>query len=171
VTRAATIITCATVVIWFLSNFSFSLRMVEANGRESIVGVVGSLAVPLFLPLGFVSMPDAWRAVAAIVTGLIAKEMVVSTLGVLYNPDIDADALSDEGAAGALGLALVASFSPPAALSFMTFNLLCVPCMAAVATANAEFRSARWMAAAIAFWIVTAWTGSFIVYRAASLFL
>ncbi|MDR1915081.1 MAG: ferrous iron transport protein B [Synergistaceae bacterium] len=171
VTKAATIITCATVVIWFLSNFNFSLKMVDANSRDSIVGVVGSLAVPLFRPLGFVSMPDPWRAVVAIVTGLIAKEMVVSTLGVLYNPEIDANALSDETSSGALNLALVGSFSPAAALSFMTFNLLCVPCMAAVAAANAEFRNKKWMFTTIAFWISTAWIGAFIVYHAASLFL
>ena len=170
VMRATTIIAGATVVIWFLSNFDFSLQMVEANSHESMVGILGSLAVPIFVPLGFASMPDAWKAVVAIVTGLIAKEMVVSTLGVLYTPGVDGDALEDEGAAGALSLALVGAFSPPAALSFMAFNLLSVPCMAAVATANAELRSAKWMWLTIGFWLLTAWVGSFIVYHVSGLF-
>jgi ferrous iron transport protein B len=168
VTRATTIIAGATVVIWFLSNFGFNLSMVEPNSKESIVGVVASFALPLFRPLGFASSPDAWKAVVAIVTGLIAKEMVVSTMGVLYNPEIGGDALEGGTAAGALSLSLVANFSHAAALSFMTFNLLCVPCMAAVATARFELRSARKMAAAIAFWLVTAWVGAFIMYHAAS---
>jgi ferrous iron transport protein B len=165
VTRASTIIAGATIVIWFLSNFNFSLDMVEANSKESIVGTVATLAIPIFRPLGFVSMPDAWKAVVAIVTGLIAKEMVVSTLGVLYNPEIGADALEDEGAANALSLALVGSFSQAAALSFMTFNLLCIPCMAAVATARLELRTAKRMSIAIFFWLATAWVGSFIVFH------
>jgi ferrous iron transport protein B len=169
VIRATTIIAGATVVIWFLSNFGFGLTMVEQNSPESIVGVLGRLAVPVFAPLGFASTPDAWKAVVAIVTGLIAKEMVVSTLGVLYNPQVEGDALEDEAASGALAAALVANFSPAAALSFMTFNLLSVPCMAAVASANGEMRSARWIWTTIAFWLSTAWVGSFIVFHVARL--
>lgn len=170
VIRVSTILMGATVVIWFLSNFDFGLKMVDANSQESIVGVLGSFVTPLFVPLGFASSPDAWKAVVAIVTGLIAKEMVVSTLGVLYTPGTEGDALEDEKAAGALSLALVASFSPAAALSFMTFNLLSVPCMAAVATANAELRSAKWIWITIGVWMATAWIGSFIVYHVAGLF-
>lgn len=171
VVRATTIIAGATIVIWFLSNFGFGLRMVEPNSSESIVGILGTFALPLFRPLGFASSPDAWKAVVAIVTGLIAKEMVVSTMGVLYTPSSEADFLEDDEAAGALGLALAATFSPAAAISFMTFNLLSVPCMAAVASANGELRSAKWMWATIGFWLLTAWVGSFIVYHVSSLFL
>jgi len=170
IVRATTIIAGATVVIWLLSNFNFSLQMVDANEHESIVGVLASFLVPLFRPLGFASTPEAWKAVVAIVTGLIAKEMVVSTLGILYNPGVEGDALEDEDAANALGLALVASFSPAAALSFMTFNLLSVPCMAAVAAANGELQSAKWLWITIAFWLATAWIGAFLVYRGAGLF-
>lgn len=168
VVRATTLIAGATVVIWFLSNFDFSLSMVEPNSNETIVGVLGTMIVPIFRPLGFASSPEAWKAVVAIVTGLIAKEMVVSTLGVLYT-GVEGDALEDEGAADTLGLALVATFSPAAALSFMVFNLLSVPCMAAVATANAELRSAKWLWITIGFWLATAWVGSFIVFHAARL--
>lgn len=168
VIRATTLIAGATVVIWFLSNFDFSLSMVEPNSHESMVGVLGGLMVPIFRPLGFASSPDAWKAIVAIVTGLIAKEMVVSTLGVLYT-GAEGDALEDDGAADALGLALVAAFSPAAALSFMVFNLLSVPCMAAVATANAELRGGKWLWITIGFWLATAWVGSFLVFNVARL--
>lgn len=171
VIRATTIIAGATVVIWFLSNFDFSLSMVDANSHESIVGVLGSLVTPIFVPLGFASGPDAWKAVVAIVTGLIAKEMVVSTLGVLYNPGVEGDALEDEGAATALSTALVAAFSPAAALSFMVFNLLSVPCMAAVAAANGELQNRKALWGTIGFWLLTAWVGAFIVYHVSRLFL
>jgi len=171
VTRAMTIVAGATVVIWFLSNFGITLKMVEPNSMQSIVGVVASFTLPIFRPLGFASTPDAWKAVVAIVTGLIAKEMVVSTLGVLYNPEVGADPLEDENSSRALSLALASNFSSAAALSFMTFNLLCVPCMAAVATAKMELRRPGWMIIAISFWLVTAWAASFIVYRAAALVL
>lgn len=165
VTRATTIIAGATVVIWFLSSFSFSLEMVEANGKESILGALGSLLTPVFEPLGWASGPDGWKAVVAALTGLIAKEMVVSTMGVLYNPGVDGDALEDDAAGAALAVTLAAAFSPVAAVSYMAFNLLSVPCMAAVATAHAEMRSTRWTWITVAFWIATAWIVSFIIYR------
>lgn len=165
VTRATTIIAGATVVIWFLSSFSFSLEMVDTNGKESILGTLGSLLQPLFAPLGWASGPDGWKAVVAALTGLIAKEMVVSTMGVLYNPGIDGDALEDDAAGAALAVTLAAVFSPVVAVSYMAFNLLSVPCMAAVATAHAEMRSAKWTWITVAFWIATAWIVSFIIYR------
>ncbi|MDR1137626.1 MAG: ferrous iron transport protein B [Synergistaceae bacterium] len=161
VKRASTIIAGSTIVIWFLSNFGFGLRMVEPNSGDSIVGAIASFVLPVFRPLGFASLPGSWKAVVAIVTGLIAKEMVVSTLGVLYG----ADAAGENAAA--LSLALGANFSHAGALSFMTFNLLCTPCMAAVAAARMELRSPRLMAGTIMFWLAAAWAGSFIVYHAA----
>ena len=169
IARAATIIAAATVVIWFLSSFSFGLNMVEANSSESILGVLGSFLQPLFIPLGFAGGDIGWKAVVAILTGLIAKEMVVSTMGVLYNPGVEGDALEDEAAGTALAATIAATFSPAAAVAFMAFNLLSVPCMAAVATANAEFKSAKWTWATIAFWIATAWIVSFVIYQAGSL--
>ena len=167
--RASTIIAGATVVIWFLSSFSFGLSMVEANSQESILGAVGTFLQPVFEPLGWASGDMGWKAIVAALTGLIAKEMVVSTMGVLYNPDIEGDALEDDAASSALAAALVGVFSPVAAVSFMAFNLLSVPCMAAVATAHAEMRSAKWTWLTIGFWIATAWIVSFLIYQIGSL--
>lgn len=171
VLRASTIIAGSTVVIWFLSNFDFAMEMVEANSHESMLGVLGSSVVPFFAPLGFADGENAWKAVVAIITGLIAKEMVISTMGVLYNPEVEGDALEDEEAEEALSAALGDMFSPLAALSFMMFNLLTVPCMAAVATANAELRSFKWMSFTLAFWMVCAWGVAFLVYHVGGLFV
>ena len=162
--RASTIIAGATIVIWFLSNFDLRLSMVEVNSVESILGVFGTFLQPVFVPLGFASGPDGWKAVVAILTGLIAKEMVVSTMGVLY-AGMEGDALEDEVAGTALAATLAATFSPAAALSFMTFNLLSVPCMAAVATAHAEMKNVKWTWFTIAFWLTLAWVASLVIYQ------
>ncbi|PRR83117.1 ferrous iron transport protein B [Clostridium vincentii] len=169
VLRATTIIAGAVVVIWFFSNFNFSLEMVQANSADSILGIVGNFIRPLFIPLGFASGTLGWKAVVATISGLIAKEMVVSTMGVLYNPGIEGDALEDQGASDALSVTLATSFSPAAALAFMAFNLLSVPCMAAVAAAHGELGGKKWTALTIAFWIGTAWIVSFVVFNVATL--
>jgi len=168
--RATTLIAGATVIIWFLSNFDFTFHMVEANSQESILGIIGTFIRPIFIPLGFASGPDGWKNVVAIVTGLIAKEMVVSTMGVLYT-GAEGDALEDETAGTLLGTALAAAFSPVAALAFMAFNLLSVPCMAAVATANAEMRKGKWTWFTIGLWLGTAWIVSFLINIVGSLFV
>ncbi len=169
VVRAGTVILAATIVIWFLSNFNFRLQMVDPDSAESILGVIGNGIRFLFLPLGFASGSDGWKAVVAILTGFIAKEAVISTLGVLYNPGIGGDALEDEGAGTALAAAITATFSPLAAVSFMVFNLLNVPCMAAVATLRSEMGSSKWTWFTIGFWFVTAWVVSFLVFNVGTL--
>ncbi len=169
VLRATTIIAGSTVIIWFLANFSFSLEIVEHNSAESILAVLGASIVPLFKPLGFAGGDMGWRPVVAILTGLLAKEMVVSTMGVLYNPDVSGDALESDEAGTALAATLAAVFTPLAAISFMVFNLLSVPCMAAVASASGEMRSVKWMFITIAFWLTTAWVVSFLIYNVGAL--
>ncbi len=158
--RAGTVILASTIVIWLLANFDLSLRMVEANSAGSILGVLGSAVKTVFVPLGFANGADGWKAVVAILTGLIAKEAVVSTLGVLYGGG------NEEAFAGAIA----AAFSVPAALAFMVFNLLTVPCMAAVSALVSEMRSARWTWFTVAFWIMVAWLVSFAVFYAAKSF-
>ncbi len=163
--RAGTIILLSTIVIWFLSSFTWGLKMVDANDASSMLGTIGNAIRWFFVPLGFASGPDGWKASVAILTGLLAKEAVVSTLGVLYNPGLGGDALEDEGAHTALLASLAASFSPLAALSYMAFNLLSIPCMAAVAAMRAEMRSAKWTAITIGIWVGTAWIVSFLIYN------
>lgn len=144
-TRAATIVAGSTVVLWFLSNFSWAWTMVEPYSKESILGSIGAFIRPIFYPLGFASGDSGWMFVIAILAGLIAKEMVVSTLGVL---------------AGSAGIAaLVGTLSPLAAIAFMAFNLLTLPCMAAMSAARSELGKGKKFRFAVLFWLAT----SFIV--------
>lgn len=154
ITRASTIIAGASVLVWFLANFGLDLKPVDVpNSAESLLGQIGSALAWIFKPLGFASGADGWKPVVAILTGLIAREVVVSSLEVLYTT-------TDS---------LVAAFGGiPAALSFMAFILLSVPCMAAIATMHGEMNSKKWTAGALVFWTVTAWIVSFIIYWAAT---
>ena len=123
--KAATVLLGASVVIWFCQYFSFSLTHV-ANSSESILGVVGSFIAPIFAPLGF----GNWQSAVAILSGLIARESVVSTLGILYGTGGDA--------LGALAEVLNGVFTPLSAYSFMVFILLFIPCIAAVNAVRRE---------------------------------
>lgn len=171
VVRAGTVILAATIVLWFLANFDFTLSMVDENGADSILGVVANLIKFIFEPLGFASGEHGWRAVVAILTGLIAKEAVVSTMGVLYTGlESDEDFMGEDDASNALLATVAATFSPLAALSFMAFNLLSVPCMAAVGALRAEMNDRKLFWFTIGFWIVSAWVISFLIYNVGGLF-
>ncbi|MDF9824927.1 ferrous iron transport protein B [Breznakia sp. PF5-3] len=168
--RAGTVILASTIVLWFLSNFDFGLHMVEANSSNSILGVLANGIKFIFIPLGFVSGPDGWKAVVAILTGLIAKEAVVSTMGVLYtNMESEEDFLGEDDATTSLIATVGATFTPLAALSFMAFNLLSIPCMAAVAALKAELNDRKTFWFALVFWIVVAWIVSFLIYNVGGL--
>lgn len=135
--KAGTVIFLACGAIWFLSSFGFadgSFGMVEEG--ESLLAVVGQAIAPIFSPLGF----GNWKASVATVTGLVAKENVVGTLGVLLG--VGADVVEDDPGL----LAKIAEMFPygAAALSFLVFNLLCAPCFAAIGAIKREMNSTKW---------------------------
>jgi ferrous iron transport protein B len=195
--KAATIIVGALIVIWFLSSFSFGLRYVEDSG-DSMIGIVAKGLTYLFVPLGFGMGDEGWKFVVAVITGLIAKEMVVATLGTFAG--LDGDPLDIEGADIAetsLGVMMLGiggtlggiNVAIPAMFAFMAFNLLSVPCMAAVAAATGELTSAKvdtnqatnqvavrtnnksrtiWFA--ISFWLITAYGISALIFWVGVLF-
>ncbi len=164
IVRAATIITGAIIVIWFLSTFSFKMQMVEDSG-DSILGVIAKGITWLFIPLGFGKGSDGWKFVVAAFTGLIAKEMVPATLGTFAGMDEDLVLGGDgETLRNSALAALIGTISVPAAFAFMAFNLLSVPCMAAVAAAKGEIESRKKFWFTIAFWMITAYVVSFIIY-------
>ena len=137
--RAGTIIFAMCVVVWLLSNFGFvagGFSMVESI-EDSILAGIGNLIAPLFTPLGF----GFWTASVAILTGFVAKESVIGTLGVLFGVGEDS-ALEEGGLTAAILTA--GGFSPLIAFSFMVFCLLYVPCVATVATLRKEFNSVKW---------------------------
>ncbi|NLB80550.1 MAG: ferrous iron transport protein B, partial [Clostridiaceae bacterium] len=164
VIKAGTVILVSTVFIWLLANFDFKLHMVEANSINSILGKLGNVIKVLFVPLGFVEQADGWKPVMAILTGVIAKEAVVSTLGVLYTG-------AEQGMVMAEALIenVALNFTPASALSFMAFNLLTMPCMASVSALASEMKSAKWTLFSIGFWIVNAWIISYLIYTVMSM--
>ncbi len=158
VKKAATIIFLASALIWFLSSFSWSLEMVDAS--DSILASIGNLIAPIFAPLGW----GDWRAAVAAITGLIAKENVVGTFGVLYG----FEEVAEDGAE--IWDTLRMSFTQISAYSFLVFNLICAPCFAAIGSINREMGTPRWTLIAIAFQTILAYVLSLIVYQLGMLF-
>nr|WP_308551105.1 ferrous iron transport protein B [uncultured Peptostreptococcus sp.] len=156
IVKAGTIILVATVVIWFLENISTSFEFVEfSEDSHSILEAIGRTFAPIFSPLGF----GNWAATVATATGLVAKEVVVGTLGVVAG-------LGEVGAddAGVIGYAATI-FTSVSALSFMLFNQLCVPCFAAVGALREEMNSAKWTWFAIAYQLCFAYAIALMVYQ------
>lgn len=154
--KAFTVIFFATIVIWLLQNFNFRFAMVS-DSADSMLASLGRWLAPLFAPLGFAS----WKAVTALLTGLTAKEAVISTFKVL----VDTSALTFEEA-------LRAEFSSTAAvLSFLTFTLLYMQCVAAMAAIRREFDSLAKAAGMMLWQTGIAWVCAFAVYRVALLFV
>ncbi|MGM9670754.1 MAG: ferrous iron transport protein B [Oscillospiraceae bacterium] len=152
--RAFTVIFVATIVIWFLQTFDTRLNVVT-DQTESLLAMIGALIAPIFTPLGF----GDWRAATALISGFIAKESVVSTLGVLL------------GSASDVGAALGTMFAPVTAVSFLVFTLLYTPCVAAITAVRRELGSG-WKAAGVALLqCCIAWLTSFVVYHAMLLFV
>ena len=157
ITRAGTLIFLMSVVIWLLQNFTPSLAVAE-NAGESILGVIGTFIAPVFRPLGF----GEWQEAVSLLTGLVAKEAVVSTMNVLYGAGGDSAMLS-----GLLGTV----FTPLAGYSFLVFTLLSIPCMSAFATIKREMGGWRWAFGAAAFQTVLAYLAAMVIYQVGSLFL
>ncbi len=154
-TRAFTIIFIATIVVWFLQTFDTRLNLV-ADSSDSLLATVGAWIAPLFAPLGF----GDWRVSTSLITGFIAKESVISTLGILTGAGADVTA-------SALGTL----FTPVTAVSFLTFTLLYTPCVAAISAVRRELNSG-WQAAGVAIsQCAVAWMVALVVYRAALFFV
>lgn len=164
-TKAGTIIALASAAAWFMQNFSFSLQMVD-DPSCSMLGSIGKAMLIIFKPMGF---GDNWQLPVAILAGIIAKEAVVSTLGVLYGAgETGAKASISAPIASVLSSGII---SPAAGLAFMVFNLLAPPCSAALAVIRREMPSKKWFWSAVIFYIAAAYTVSFLVYVIASLLL
>ncbi|HIT31988.1 MAG TPA: ferrous iron transporter B [Candidatus Enterenecus stercoripullorum] len=147
--RAGTVILVSTIVLWFLQGFGFengAFGMVEDN-NHSILANIGNTIAWIFAPLGF----GTWQATVATITGLIAKEEVVSTMSVCYPGNLTAN--------------IGAAFTGIGAYSFMIFNLLCAPCFAAMGAIKREMNNAKWTLAAIGYMCAFAYVISLIVYQ------
>lgn len=168
--KAGTIITLSTIVIWFLQSFTFTGGLQMTDDMDiSILAYIGKAFAWIFAPLGW----GGWQTAVAAVTGLIAKENVVGTFGILYN--FAGEELAENGdeiwTAFAQNLsALSGGHVALAGYSFMVFNLLCAPCFAAIGAIKREMNSAKWTWFAIAYQCVFAYFISLIVFQFGCLF-
>ena len=156
--RAGTVILASTIVLWFLQGFGFTdgqFGMVEDNNTSLLASIGGAVSF-IFAPLGF----GFWQATVGTVTGLIAKENVVSTLAVLFGFAGEVSENGDE-----IWAQIPAYFTPLAAYSFMIFNLLCAPCFAAMGAIKREMNNGKWTAAAIGYMCLLAYCTSLVVYQ------
>ena len=166
VKRATTIILLSSIVLWFLQSYGFVDGVFGAveDKNSSLLAFLGNLLAWVFYPLGW--MGDmGWKATVATITGLIAKEEVVMTMGTLYNY---AGELSETG--NEIWSMVAADFGPVRAYSFLIFNLLCAPCFAAMGAIRREMNSGKWTAFAIGYMCVFAYAISMIVYQIGGLF-
>ena len=163
--KAGTIIFLGCVIMWFLSAFN-SEGMVE-DLNESFLASIGSVIGSLFVFQGF----GNWEAGAAVLSGILAKESVVSTIGILYGmPDISSEAEDAvETAEAMLSTGMGSAFTPLSAISFMVFSQLYTPCVTALGTIKKEAGGFKWMAFAAIYMFVLAWIVSLLVYQIGSL--
>lgn len=158
--RAGTVILVSSIILWFLQGFGFTdgqFGMVEDN-NTSLLANIGNAIAWIFAPIGWVG-DMAWKATVATFTGLIAKEEVVNTFGVLYN----FSEVSEEG--NEIWTLIAQDFTPIAAYSFMIFNLLCAPCFAAMGAIRREMNNTKWTMAAIGYMCLFAYVSALIVYQ------
>ncbi len=165
--KAGTIIFASTVLIWLLSRFTFSFQYLPEEEMElSIIAQIGKIIKFIFIPLGF---GNDWRPAVGTITGFIAKENIVSTFGVLFNAGEGVVDAAAEGISALPGVEDV--FTKLTAYSYMAFNLLCMPCFAAVGALRREMGSFKWTLKAVGFQMATAWIVAFLIYQLGSLFL
>lgn len=151
--KAFTVIFAATIIIWCLQSFDSRLNVVS-DSSNSLLADIGRLIAPVFAPLGF----SDWRISTSLITGLTAKEAVVSTLGVLLSS-------SNSQLAANLG----SLFTTTTAVSFLVFTLLYTPCIAAIATIKKELGSTFKTICIVVFQCSVAWLCAFVAFRLAEL--
>ena len=157
--KAGTIIFVACAVIWFTSSFTWSLQMVDA--QDSILASIGRVIAPIFAPLGF----GDWKSAVASLTGLVAKENVVATFGVLFGI---ADAAENTPE---LVNQIATIFTSASGLAFIAFNMINAPCFAAIGAIKREMGSWKWMWITIGFQTLTAYIVALIINQVGSLLL
>ncbi len=161
--RAGTIILLSSIVLWFLQGYGFVEGVFQAveDNNDSLLAVIGNAIAWIFYPLGWIG-DWAWKAAVATFTGLIAKEEVVNTFGVLYHYAGEIDLMEDSSPIWAM---LAGDFNAVSAYSFMIFNLLCAPCFAAMGAIKREMNNTKWTLAAIGYMCGFAYVIAMIVYQ------
>ncbi len=160
--RAGTVILVSSVVLWFLQAYGVEAGVLTAveDNNNSLLAAIGRFVAPIFAPLGF----GNWKAAVATFTGLVAKENVVNTFGVLYGfAEVAEDGLE-------IWSLIAADYTALTAYSFMVFNLLCIPCFAAIGAIRREMNSSSWTGFALMYQTVFAYAVSLITYQLGAVF-
>ena len=166
--KAGTIILLSTIILWFLMSFGWvdgKFGMLDAEQlNDSILASIGNVIAPIFAPLGWTKAGEGWKMAVAAITGLIAKENVVATFGMLFG----FAEVAEDGAEIWGNLAQV--MTPIAAYGFLVFNLLCAPCFAAMGAIKREMNNAKWFWFAIGYQCCLAYIVSLCIYQFGTLF-
>ena len=167
--KAGTVILLSAIVLWFLQYFGFEGGAFVAveDASNSLLAYIGKPLSYLFIPLGF----GFWQAAVAVITGLIAKENIVATLGVLYGVAEVSENGAEVWSAFQGSLGATSAIAAVAAFSFLVFNLLCAPCFAAVGAIKREMNSAKWTLFALGYQTLLAYAFSLVIYQIGSLFV
>ena len=167
--KAGTIILLSTIILWFLMSFGWvdgKFGMLDAEQlNDSILASIGNVIAPIFAPLGWTKAGEGWKMAVAAITGLIAKENVVATFGMLFG----FAEVAEDGSEIWGNLAQV--MTPIAAYGFLVFNLLCAPCFAAMGAIKREMNNAKWFWTAIGYQTLLAYVVSLCIYQIGNLFL
>lgn len=166
--KAGTIILLSTIVLWFLMSFGWTdggFGMLEAEQLDSsILAKIGSAVAWIFTPLGWTQAGEGWKMAVAAITGLIAKENVVATFGMLFGfAEVAEDGTEVWGS-------LAAVMTPVAAYGFLTFNLLCAPCFAAMGAIKREMNNRKWFWFAIGYQCLLAYVAAMCIYQLGTFF-
>lgn len=162
--KAGTIIFAMSVILWFLSSYNFAGQVEDMS--ESFLATLGGMMSTLFVFHGF----DTWEAGSAVITGIMAKEAVISTMGILYGlPDLSPDTETVEAVGMVANTGLQVAFTTMSALAFMVFSQLYTPCMTALGTIKKEAGGWKWMLFSAVGTFVLAWIVSLLVYQIGTL--
>ncbi|MFR4351326.1 MAG: ferrous iron transport protein B [Roseburia sp.] len=165
--KAGTIILLSTIVLWFLMSFGWTesgFGMLEAEQlNDSILAAIGNAIAWIFAPLGWTQAGEGWKMAVAAVTGLIAKENVVASFGLLFGfAEVAEDGTEIWGSLGAV-------MTPVAAYGFLVFNLLCAPCFAAMGAIKREMNNTKWFWFAVGYQTVLAYIVAMCIYQIGTL--
>ena len=161
--KAGTVILLSAIVLWFLQYFGFEngVFCAVSDATNSLLAYIGKPLSYIFVPLGF----GFWQATVAVITGLIAKENIVATIGVLYGVAEVSENGAEVWSAFQSSLGATPAIAAVAAFSFLVFNLLCAPCFAAVGAIKREMNSAKWTLFALGYQTLLAYAFSLVIYQ------
>ena len=161
--KAGTVILLSTIVLWFLMGFGFeggAFGAVE-DLNNSILAQIGKTIAWIFTPLGWTQLGHGWEMAVAAISGLIAKENVVATFGMLFNPNLEE--VAEDGAE--IWSNLQGALTPIAAYGYLVFNLLCAPCFAAIGAIRREMNSGKWTIFALCYQCLFAYGVALVIYQ------